>query len=411
MTRHDAVLAACRQARLACPELALAHSVRKDEALSILARLLRRRKNEIEHENEKDRTAAQRAGASETTISRLRLDADGAESLAVFVETLLRQSDPVGRTDILRERKPGLSVMRRRVPLGVLGFLSDRRPDQLAVLFALALKSGNALLCHGGPNLLHSHRVLNDIFAEALRAAELPAASFQSLPGFDRDGLEDFLRIPKAADLVFCLCRPEVEKWAEERARMPLFFPPSGARHVYVHADADPVRAVEIVSEIGRVGPWLDETAPVLLLDRQLDPALQKRCAAAAAEAGLSLAGARGTRRLKGDIAPFDGDWSRGAGPDCVLLGLVDGLDGALEHVARHGSRSVEIIVSENYDAQQRFIGEADAGLVLANAAFGDLPRSEPDLAAVFSGRKLHGYGPLSAKDLTVAKTAAITRR
>jgi glutamate-5-semialdehyde dehydrogenase len=394
-------------ARAAAALLANATTEDKDAALLRAAAAIREDLDAILAANAEDVAAAEARGTRGAFIDRLRLTPTRVEAMAAGLEDIARLPDPVGTVLASWERPNGLKIARVRVPLGVIGIIYESRPNVTADAGGLCLKSGNAAILRGGSESLRSSLAIARALGRGLAAAGLPAAAIQLVPTADRAAVGAMLRMDDLIDVIVPRGgRSLIEKVAAE-SRIPVLKHLDGICHVYLHAAADPAKAVRIAvnSKMRRTG--VCGAAETLLCDRAAAPALLPPVLAALAEAGCALRGDAAARALDPRVTPAEeADWSTEYLDAIISVRVVDDIAAAIDHVNRYGSHHTDAIVTEDEAAAARFLAWVDSGIVLHNASTQFADGGEFGMGAEIgiSTGKLHARGPVGAEQLTTIK-------
>jgi glutamate-5-semialdehyde dehydrogenase len=394
-------------ARAAAALLANATTEDKDTALLRAAAAIREDLFAILAANAEDVAAAEARGTRGAFIDRLRLTATRVEAMAAGLEDIARLPDPVGTVLAAWERPNGLRIARVRVPLGVIGIIYESRPNVTADAGGLCLKSGNAAILRGGSESLGSSLAIATALGRGLAAAGLPAAAIQLVPTADRAAVGAMLRMDDLIDVIVPRGgRSLIERVAAE-SRIPVLKHLDGICHVYLHAAADPAKAVRIAvnSKMRRTG--VCGAAETLLCDRAAAPALLPPVLAALAEAGCALRGDVATRALDPRVTPAEeADWSTEYLDAIISVRVVEDIAAAIDHVNRYGSHHTDAIVTEDEAAAARFLAWVDSGIVLHNASTQFADGGEFGMGAEIgiSTGKLHARGPVGAEQLTTIK-------
>jgi glutamate-5-semialdehyde dehydrogenase len=395
------------EAKAAAAVLALASTEAKNTALTEAAAAVRRRAADILDANRRDLEAADAKGITAAFRDRLALDGSRVEAIARGLEEVAAQPDPIG-TELARWRRPnGLDIARIRVPLGVIGIIFESRPNVTADAGGLCLKSGNAAILRGGSESVHSARAIHAALVEGLKAAGLPEAAVQLIPTTDRAAVGALLKLDDLVDVIVPRGgRALIERVAAE-SRIPVLKHLDGICHTYVDgaADLEMARRIVVNAKMRRTG--ICGATETLLVDRRVAASHLPPLIADLIEAGCALRGdaetrARDSRVMEATAQDWDTEYL-----DAVLsVRVVDGVDGAIAHIARHGSRHTEAIVTQDPAAAERFLSAVDAGIVMVNASTQFADGGEFGMGAEIgiSTGKLHARGPVGAEQLTSIK-------
>jgi len=360
--------------------------------------------------NEKDVAAAIADGMASAMLDRLRLTPQRLDGVADAVAQIARLDDPVGNVAGLRTLDSGLTVGRMTIPLGVIGIIYESRPNVTADAAALCLKSGNATILRGGKEAFRSNQALARVFGEALEAEGLPTAAVTLLPTTDRAATTVLIGLDRLVDLIIPRGGESLIRFVVDHARVPVIQHYKGVCHVYVDEDADLDQALAIALNSKVQRPGVCNAMETLLVDRGCAAEFVPRAFAALRGAGVTVRGDAAVQELAdGCEAAKDEDWDAEYLDLILSMAVVEGLDGAIAHIARHGSQHTEAIVTTNYDKARRFIREVDASLVLANASTRFNDGGELGLGAEIgiSTTKLHAYGPMGLNELCAEKWVA----
>ncbi|HXQ31176.1 MAG TPA: glutamate-5-semialdehyde dehydrogenase [Steroidobacteraceae bacterium] len=395
-----------REAVAAARVLASTPRRTKDAALATAAATLRTRAAAILEANARDVTAARGRGTA--LLDRLRLDATRIEATALGLEQIAELPDPIGAVTAEWSRPNGLRFQRVRVPLGVVGIIYESRPTVTADAGALCLKSGNAVILRCGSESLHSSRAIHACLEAGLEAAGLPVAAIQLVPTTDREavgymlsGMADYIDVlvPRGG-------RSLIER-VQREARVPVIGHLDGNCHVYVDRDADLRMAREIVlnAKLRRTG--VCGAAETLLVDRAAAATHLAPLVRALLEAGCEVRGDEACRAVDRRVRPAsEEDWYTEYLDAIIAARLVDGVDGAIAHIARYGSAHTESIITDNAATAERFLGAVDSAIVLHNASTQFADGGEFGMGAEIgiSTDKFHARGPVGVEQLTSYK-------
>lgn len=395
------------RARDASRELVLASGNQKNAWLRRSAELVRTRTAELVAANAKDLEAAPEYGLTSAMIDRLRLTEDRLEGIAKALEEIALLPDPIGEIFESNVRPNGLLVTRVRVPLGVVFFIFESRPNVTADAAAICVKSGNAVILRGGKEALHSNLALHGLLVEALRENGLPEHAVQLVDTTDRDAVGAFLKQSEKIDVTI----PRGGKGLIERvaaeAAMPVIKHFDGICHVYVDQAADLAMARSIILNSKCHRPGVCNAAETLLVHAAVAAEFLPDAAAALREAGVEIRGCSRTHEIIPDcIAATEEDF-RTEYLDLILsVKVVDSIEEAIAHVNEFGSHHTEAIVSQDVSATTRFAASCDSSAVHINASTRFNDGGEYGLGAEIgiSTDKFHARGPCGLRELTSYK-------
>ena len=407
-----------RAAVAAAVSLSLADAATKNRALLASAAALRAQRQPILAANAVDMQAARAAALSAALLDRLQLDDPRVEAMACGLEAIAALTDPVGSVAAEWKRPNGLHIQRVRVPLGVIGIIYESRPNVTADAGALCLKSGNAVILRGGSEGSRSSAAIHACLLAGLEAAGLPATCIQLVPTTDRTAVGEMLGgMTEFIDVLVPRGGKSLVARVQAEARVPVIGHLEGNCHVYVDRDADAAmaRAVVLNSKLRRTG--VCGAAETLLIDRAAAPELQRSLIEALLVAGCEVRGdesicafklsadAAGTLRARLHAAT-EQDWHTEFLDSIIAVRLVDGVDGAIEHIARYGSSHTESIVTANAATAERFLSRVDSAIVLHNASTQFADGGEFGMGAEIgiSTDRFHARGPVGVEQLTSYK-------
>ncbi len=395
-----------RRARAAARRLGLAGTDEKNRALELMARRLVAAQEEILAANGRDREEARAAGLSGPLLKRLSLDEKKVRAMAAGLEALAALPDPVGEGETWR-RPNGLVITRVRVPLGVVGMIYEARPNVTVDAAGICVKTGNAVLLRGGKEALRSNTALVRVCRAALAEAGLPEDAVQLVADPGRESARAMMRLHGWLDVLIPRGGEQLIRTVVENATVPVIETGTGNCHVYVHRDADLEMARRIVLNAKLSNPAVCNAAEKLLVDRPLAASFLPAVLDDLAAAGVEVRGCPETCRLWPRAVPAtEDDWDREYLDLIIGVRVVDGLEEAIAHINRHGTRHSEAIVTRDYDAARRFVEGVDAAAVYVNASTRFTDGGEFGFGAEIgiSTQKLHARGPMGLRELTTTK-------
>ena len=407
ITLEDAMVEMGACARAAKAALAGAPADAKNTALMAAAFKIELRKNDLLSINAADLARAQ--NESEAFRDRMTLTPERIAGVAAALREIAALPDPVGR--IVREwtRPNGLRFQRVATPIGVIAIIYESRPNVTADAAAIAIKAGNAVILRGGSECLSTNMLLARWFREALAEAGLPADALQFVETTDRAAVGHILSgLKGTVDLVIPRGGKSLVKRVEDEARVAVLGHLEGVCHVYLDRDADIDKAVAVTlnSKMRRTG--VCGAAETLLIDRARLADLYAPVAKALKDAGCTLKGDAAIRAIDPAVEPAgEDDWSTEYLAPILAVAAVDGVQGAIAHVARYGTSHTETIITENAVTADRFLSAVDSAIVLHNASTQFADGGEFGFGAeigIATGR-LHARGPVGVEELTTFKT------
>jgi len=396
-----------RRARTAARALARAATRDKDAALIAIAQHIERERAVIATANRVDLDAGAAKGLDAAMLDRLELTPGRIDAMLEGLRQIAALPDPIGAITDLNYRPSGIQVGRMRVPLGVVGIIYESRPNVTADAAGLCLKSGNATVLRGGSESLASNQAIAACIRAGLTQAGLPADGVQVVATTDRAAVGAMIAMPEFIDVII----PRGGKGLIERisrdARVPVIKHLDGICHVYLDAAADPDQALRIVMNAKTQRYGTCNTLETLLVDAPVAATLLPPIAAALAAQGVELRGCPRTLELVPYALPAtDEDWDTEYLAPILSIRIVDGLDAAMDHIARHGSAHTDAIVTQDYGRARRFLREVDSSSVMVNASTRFADGFEYGLGAEIgiSTDKFHARGPVGLEGLTSLK-------
>jgi glutamate-5-semialdehyde dehydrogenase len=405
MNIRELVEAKARAAWEAKTPLALTPTRVRNEALLQMARGLEERTRPLLEANRGDLDRARARGHPPAFLDRLTLTDDRIQAMARGLRQIVTLPDPLGQTVDTRRRPNGLEISRVRVPLGVIGFIYESRPNVTADAAGLCLKSGNAVVLRGGSEALESNAMIAAVLAKSIEKVGAPADAIQFVENPDRAGVLALLEMDRYLDLIIPRGGEEFVRMVTERARMPVLKHDKGLVHIYVDAAADMKMAVELTDNAKTQRPGVCNAVETLLVHRGI--ATEFLPALAARLAGVELRGCPRTRAILPTARPArDEDWDTEYLDLILAVRVVDDLDEAIRHIRRHGSGLAEAIVTTDLRSARRFTREVDAAAVLVNASTRLVDGHQFGMGAEMgiSTSRLHARGPVGLEELTTTK-------
>jgi glutamate-5-semialdehyde dehydrogenase len=418
MTEHERTFAAAElsgmmagigsAARKAAQDIALATPAAKNEALVIAASELRKRASSILDANAIDLAAARGRGTQGSFLDRLALDPNRIGAISDGLEAIAALPDPVGTTIAQWTRPNGLTISRVRTPLGVIGIIFESRPNVVADAGGLSLKAGNAAILRAGSESAQSARAIHACLTAGLEKARLPVTAIQLVPTTDRAAVGEMLAgLGGTVDVIVPRGGKSLVARVQAEARVPVFAHLEGICHTYVDRDADLANAVPLVVNAKMRRTSVCGSTETLLVDAALPPIAMSRLVGALLAAGCEVRGDAAAARVDARVkAAAPDDFGREFLDAIIAVKTVDGIDGALAHIARYGSQHTDCIVTENQATAERFIARLDSAIVLHNASTQFADGAEFGMGGeigIATGR-LHARGPVGVEQLTTFK-------
>lgn len=396
-----------KAARAAGTALGGASTEAKNTALLAAAAEIRARAGDILEANATDVKTARDSGIGAARLDRLALDETRIEGIARGLEEVAALADPVGGVIAEWTRPNGLRISRVRVPLGVIGIIYESRPNVTADAGALSLKSGNAAILRGGSESHRSSRAIHACLRRGLAAGDLPETAIQLVPTSDRAAVGALLRLHDYVDIIVPRGGRSLIERVFEESRMPVIAHLDGLCHVYVHRDADPEMARNIVLNAKMRRTGVCGAAETLLVDKAVAETHLPPIVDDLIGVGCEVRGDDSARALDHRVtAAAADDWTTEYLDAIISVRVVEDLDAAIRHIETYGSHHTESIVTGNDAAAERFLKEVDSAILLRNASTQFADGGEFGMGAeigISTGR-LHARGPVGVEQLTTFK-------
>ena len=396
-----------QQARAAAREVARSATAVRNQALLATAEALDAARNELAQANARDLEAGRANGLDAAMLDRLELTPARIDTMIEGLRQVATLPDPVGEITDMTYRPSGIQVGKMRVPLGVIGIIYESRPNVTVEAASLCLKSGNATILRGGSEAIHSNQAIAECLARGLAEAGLPETAVQVVKTTDRAAVGELITMPEYVDVIV----PRGGKGLIERisrdARVPVIKHLDGVCHVYIDSHADPEKALNVAvnSKTQRYGTC--NTMETLLVDQEIADDMLPLLAEQFSAKGVELRGCKRTRAILTDLAEAtEQDWHEEYLAPVLAVRVVDGLDGAIDHINRYSSQHTDSIITENYTRARRFMMEVDSSSVMVNASTRFADGFEYGLGAEIgiSTDKIHARGPVGLEGLTSQK-------
>ena len=399
------VLEMGKRGRAAALELAILSVEQKNEILNAMAQGLRAQAAKVLVANAKDITAGEERGLSSAMLDRLRLDEVRLEAVAAGIEKVAQLNDPVGEQLEQWEHPKGFTIEQIRVPIGVIGIIYESRPNVTSDAAVLCLKSGNATILRGGSEAIHSNRAI----AEALQAggeeAGLPAHAIQLIPFTDRESVKVMAGMDQYLDLIIPRGGKGLIETVVSLARMPVIKHYDGICHVYVAAEADLAKAVDITVDSKTQKPSVCNALETLLVDESVAEKFLPIVMDALEAKKVEVRGDEKTQEILGERvkAVAEEDWETEYLDYILAVKVVSSVEEAMAHVNRYGSKHSDCIVTEDGVEAEKFLRGVDSACAFHNLStrFSDGEEFGFGAEIGISTDKLHARGPMALRELT----------
>jgi len=395
------------QARAASRLVARADTDSKNRALLAMAEAIDAQREALAEANRKDMENGRSKGLDSALLDRLELTPARIDGMIEGLRQVAALPDPIGAIRDMNYRPSGIQVGKMRVPLGVIGIIYESRPNVTCEAASLCLKSGNAAILRGGSEAIHSNQAIAACIRTGLEAAGLPLEAVQVVETTDREAVGQLIAMPEYVDVIV----PRGGKGLIERissdARVPVIKHLDGICHVYIDAEADKSKAINIAinAKTHRYGTC--NTMETLLVDAAIAAEMLPELANQYQQLGVELRGCERTLSLLPGIeAATDEDWDTEYLAPVLAVRIVEGMDEAIAHINRHSSQHTDAIVTENYTRARAFLREVDSSSVMVNASTRFADGFEYGLGAEIgiSTDKIHARGPVGLEGLTSEK-------
>ncbi|MBO8128291.1 MAG: glutamate-5-semialdehyde dehydrogenase [Peptococcaceae bacterium] len=404
---RQAVVEKAARCKEAARRLAYLSTNVKNDALKSMAEELVARAPEILEANAKDVEAGKAKGLSKALIDRLLLTENRIKDMAEGLDVLVKLPDPVGEVTSMWTLPNGLQVGQVRVPLGVIGIIYEARPNVTVDAAGLCLKAGNAILLRGGSEAINSNRAITKVISEAAARAGVPEGAIELVENTDRAAVNVMLKLNEYLDVLIPRGGAGLIQAVVQNATVPVIETGVGNCHVFIDRDADLSMAEAVVINAKCQRPGVCNAMESLLVDEPVAAAALPRLLGALRERGVEI---RGCSRTK-EIVPWvkeatEEDYAAEFLDLVMSVKVVDGIDEAIDHIYRYGTKHSEAIITENYTRARRFLKEVDAAAVYVNAStrFTDGFQYGFGAEIGISTQKLHARGPMGLKELTTKK-------
>ena len=400
------IRAVAERAKSAARALAGLGTEEKKGLLMAMADGLTAQEKKIRKANEEDVAAARAAGTSGALLDRLELTQKRFQEMAAGVRQVAKLPDPVGEVMKRWTRPNGLEIFKVRVPIGLIGIIYESRPNVTVDSAVLCLMAGNATLLRGGREARRSNRALADVLGEAAHQRELPKEVVALVEDEGREGVAEMCGLEGVIDLLIPRGGPGLIAAVVQHARVPVIKHADGVCHIFIHREADPKMAEEIVVNAKCQRPATCNAAETLLIDRQGAESILPKLVAALQKKGVKLFGDAAAAKASGHALKEPKAWKTEYLDLTMAIRVVDGVEGALEHLAEHGSHHSDTIVTEERSAAEKFLREADSAVVYWNASTRFTDGGEFGFGAEIgiSTDKIHARGPMGLEELTSYK-------
>jgi glutamate-5-semialdehyde dehydrogenase len=378
----------------------------KNRILKEMANALRSNTMTLIEENAKDMADGKKNNLSSALMDRLLLDEDRIEAMAVAVEEIAALKDPVGRVLDGWVTEDGLNMQKVSIPIGVVGIIYESRPNVTSDTAALCFKSSNVCILKGGKEAQHSNKAIADILQSVLEKNNLPKEMVSLIPDASREGVDKLIKMDKYVDLIIPRGGAGLIKHVSENATVSVVKHDKGQCHTYIDKDAKMDNAIAIAINAKTQRPGVCNAMETLLVDSAIAQDILPKLKSAFDEKGTELKGCQETQKIIDVANATDEDYDTEYLANILNIKVVDGVDGAIEHVVKFSSGHSEAIITENISSAELFLNSIDAAAVYVNAStrFTDGGAFGFGAEVGISTNKLHARGPMGIEGLTTYK-------
>ncbi len=400
------ILDMARKARETSYRIAGISTTVKNDALEMMAKALEEMKVEIIEANKKDLEEARKKGLKEALIERLMLNDTRVDGMIKGLSDLLDLPDPVGKGTVIK-RPNGLTLLKQRVPLGVIGIIYESRPNVTSDAAGLCLKTGNSVILRGGSEAINSNKAIVTALRVGLEKANLPPSCIQLIEDTDRERIQELFKMRDYIDVLIPRGGAALIKNVVENSQIPVIETGEGNCHIYVDEFADLGMAKNILINAKTSRPSVCNAVEKLLVHEKVASAFLPETLKELQDLGVEIRGCSKTQEIYSDVIPMkEEDWSTEYLDMILGVKVVDSMDGAIEHINRFGTYHSEAIVTTDYARANLFLSRVDAACVYVNASTRFTDGGEFGMGAEIgiSTQKLHARGPMGLEELTTVK-------
>lgn len=380
----------------------------KNEALKNVADALKKNTNSVIEANERDLAAAKIAveegKLSKSVFNRLKADENKINAMIDGIYDVMKLDDPVNKVEFTRELADGLVLKKITCPIGVIGVIFEARPDVLAQISALAIKSGNAVLLKGGKETINTNSVIYKIIVEALdKTPNFPKNVINLL--FSHEDVAQMLSEDKSIDLIIPRGSNKLVKYIQENTKIPVLGHASGICHIYVDESADFEKTLRIIEDSKCQYPAACNSVETVLINKNIAEKFLPLFVSKMSELGVIVNGDDESRKIVDGLGQVE-EWAHEYGEKELSIKIVNSVEEAVDHINEYGSGHTDCIASENTNSVNYFMARVDSAGVYHNAStrFADGYRYGFGAEVGISTNKTHARGPVGLDGLTIYK-------
>jgi glutamate-5-semialdehyde dehydrogenase len=378
----------------------------KVSILNQMADALRQNSEVIQVQNRKDLSAANLNNLSDALKDRLFLDDSRIQSMAEAIEQIASHPEPLGKILDGWVTEDGLKIEKVSVPIGVIGIIYESRPNVTSDTAALCFKSGNVCVLKGGKEAQYSNKIIATILQDILVQNNLPKEIISLLPDSSREGVATLIKMDKYVDLIVPRGGEQLIEFISQNSSVPVIKHDKGQCHLFIHSDANMQKAIQIAINAKCQRPGVCNAIETLLIDHKIAQVALPAIADAFEEQHTKLKGCDQTARIIEVEPANDDDFHTEYLANILNIKVVDGIDGAIDHINTYGSGHSESIITQNISVSEKFLNSIDASSVYVNAStrFTDGGAFGFGAEVGISTNKLHARGPMGIEGLTTYK-------
>ncbi|MBQ1992270.1 MAG: glutamate-5-semialdehyde dehydrogenase [Clostridia bacterium] len=396
-----------QRAKEASSVLAVAGKQKK-QALIAIADALVANKDRIIAQNDIDIKNGKENGLTESLLDRLKLTDERIEGMAQGVRKVADFDDPIGQIITGRVAENGMEIKKVRVPMGVIGIIFEARPNVTSDAAALCLMAGNAVILRGGKEAIYSNTVISDVMREAIESAGLPADCVQLVKDTTRQSSVELMGLSDYLDVLIPRGGAGLIKAVVENSKVPVIETGVGNCHAVIDKCADIDMAVNIVFNGKTQRPSVCNALETVLVHKDIAETALKALKSKLDEKNVEIHGCERTKAILGDcvIDAEEYDWANEYLDLKIAIKVVDSLDDAIAHIRKYSTGHSEVIITNDYMAQNKFTAQVDSSAVYVNASTRFTDGGEFGMGAEIgiSTQKLHARGPMGLTELTSMK-------
>jgi len=409
----DLVLEMCRKAKQASVLLAQLTTETNNKALYNMADALEKDAKAIIEANEKDMEASRQKGVKKALLDRLMVNEKRITNMANCLREVAQLPDPIGEIPKVSTLPNGLIVGQIKVPLGVVAVIYESRPEVTSDASGICLKSGNAVILRGASDAFNSNIIIGKVLSQAAVESGVPEGAIQVVPVTDRSVAVQLMTMRDYIDVLIPRGGADLIKAVVENSKVPVIETGIGNCHVYVENDADLERAVDIIINAKCQRPGVCNAEEKLLVQRDVAELFLPKVVKALRNNGVEVRGCVETQRIVADVVPAtEDDWYTEYLDLIIGVKVVSGLEEAISHINKYGSKHTESILTSDFNKALTFIRRVDSAAVFWNAStrFTDGNQFGLGTEIGISTQKIHSRGPMSVQHLTTIKYFGLGR-